>query len=113
MNCRNLGSDVLVNTLQQLVRDRSIDAPAVQEHRSTALDVHGSLLLYGWQFLLSETTSPGVGGIGFLLPLRAVKVLPTSPSPVIILERLYWMSVTDVFTHSVKKITDVRQPARD
>ena len=37
--------------------------------------MHKFLLLPGWQFLLNETPSPGVGGIGFLLSHRAVKTL--------------------------------------
>ena len=53
----------------------SIDVLEVQEHRFTSLDVHESLLLPGWQFLLNETHFPGVGGIGFLLSPRAVKTL--------------------------------------
>ena len=38
--------------------------------------MHESLLLPGWQFLLSETHSTGVGDIGFLLSPCAVKALP-------------------------------------
>ena len=63
MNCRTLNSDVRVKELQQLASDRSIDVLAVQEHRRTSPDVNVSLLLPGWQFLLSETLSPGVGCI--------------------------------------------------
>ena len=37
--------------------------------------MHKYLLLPGWQFLLNETPSPGVGGIRFLLSPRAVKTL--------------------------------------
>ena len=75
MNCRTLGSDVRVKELQQLASDMSIDILAVQEHKRTSLDVHKSLLLPGWQFLLRETPSPGEGGIGFLLSPHAVKTL--------------------------------------
>ena len=53
----------------------SIDVLAVQEHKRTSLDEHKSLLLPGWQFMLSEIPSPGDGGIGFLLSPRAVKTL--------------------------------------
>ena len=75
MNCRTLSSDVRVKELQQLASDMSIDVLAVQELKCTPLDVQKSLLLPGWQFLLKETPSPGVGGIGFLLSPRAVKTL--------------------------------------
>ena len=74
-NSRTLSSDVRVKELQQLASDMSIDVLAVQEHKRTSLDVHKSLLLPGWQFLLYETPSPRVGGIGFLLSPRAVKTL--------------------------------------
>ena len=60
MNYRTLSSDVRVKELQQLASDMSIDVLAVQEHKRTSLDVHKSLLLPGWQFLLKETPSPGV-----------------------------------------------------
>ena len=59
MNCRTLSNDVRVKELQQLASDMSIDVLAVQEHKRTSLDVHRSLLLPGWQFLLKETPSPG------------------------------------------------------
>ena len=72
MNCRTLCSDVRVKELQQLASDMSIDVLAVQEHKRISLDVHESLLP-GWQFLFSESPSPGVGGIGFLQSSRAVK----------------------------------------
>ena len=52
-----------------------MDVLAVQEHRRTSLDVHESLLLLGWPFLLKEIPSPGVGGIGFLLSPCVVKAL--------------------------------------
>ena len=51
----------------------SIDVLAVQDYKRTSLDVHRSLMLPGWQFLLNETPSPGVGDFGFLLSPRAVK----------------------------------------
>ena len=51
----------------------SIDVLAVQDHKRTSLDVHESLLLPGWQFLLKETPSPGVCGIGCFPSPRAVK----------------------------------------
>ena len=73
MNCRTLSSDVRVKELQQLPSDMLIDVLAVQEHKRTSLHVHESLLLPGWQFLLKEAPSPGVGGIGFLPSPRAVK----------------------------------------
>ena len=60
MNYRTLSSDVRVKELPQLASDMSIDVLAVQEHKRTSLDVHKSLLLTGWQFLLKETPSPGV-----------------------------------------------------
>ena len=53
----------------------SIDVLSVQEHKRTSLDVRKSLLLPGWQFLLSETPSPGVGGIRFLLSPCSMKAL--------------------------------------
>ena len=73
MNCRSLSTGVRVKELQQLASAISIDVLAVQEHERTSLDIVKSLLLQGWQFLLNETPSPGVGGIGFLLSLCAVK----------------------------------------
>ena len=75
MNCCTLSSDVRVKELQQLASDMSIDVLTVQEHKCTSLDVHKSLLFPGWQFLLKQTPSPGVGGIGFLPSSRAVKTL--------------------------------------
>ena len=61
--------------MPHLASDMSIDVLAVQEHKRTSVDVHRSLLLPGWQFLLQETPSPGVCGIGFLPSPRAVKNL--------------------------------------
>ena len=75
MNCHTLSSDVRVKKLQLLLSDRSFDVHAVQEHRSTSLDVHKSLLFPRWQYLLIATPSPGVGYVGFLLSPRAVKAL--------------------------------------
>ena len=69
MNCRTLSSDVRVKELQQLASD----VLAAKEHKRTSLDVHKSILLPGWLFLLNEAPSPGVGGNGFLLSPRAVK----------------------------------------
>ena len=75
MNCRTISSDVRVKEFQQLASDKSIDVLVGQEHRRTFRDVHKSLRLPGWPFLLSKTPSPGVGDIGFLLSPRAVKTL--------------------------------------
>ena len=81
MNCHILSSDVRVKELQQLASDRSINVLAVQEYSRTSREVHKSLLPTGWQFLLSETPSTGVGGIGFLLSPHAVKALPLFSFP--------------------------------
>ena len=70
-----------VKELLQLASDRSIDVLAVQERRRTSLCVHTYLLLPGLQFLLCETPSPGVGGIGFLPSPRVVKALLFLPFP--------------------------------
>ena len=101
INCRTLISDVRVKEFQQLASDMSIELLAVQEHERTSLDVHRSLLLPGWQFLPMETPAPGVGGIGFLLSPRAVKTLLLFSFPSHHIEKLYFISGTDVFTHIV------------
>ena len=43
--------------------------------RSKSIDMHKSLMLSRWQFLLNETPFHGVGGIRFLLPPHVVKAL--------------------------------------
>ena len=75
MYCRNLSSDVLVKELHQLSTDRSIDELEVQEHGHISIDIHRSLQLPGWQFLIDETTYCAIGGIGIILSSRAVKAL--------------------------------------
>ena len=89
MNCRTLISDVRVKELQQLASDMSIDVLAVQDHKRTSLDMHKSLLLPGWQFLLKETPSPGVVGIGFL-----VTSCREDPAVIILSQSSYWKDCT-------------------
>ena len=58
----------------------SIDVLAVQEHKRTSLDVHKSLLLPGWQFLLNETPSPALVALDTFCHLVVVVVeLPQAP----------------------------------
>ena len=70
-NVRALRTDFRPFELQKLVADLKINVLMIQDHRRSTSDVNFQRNLpKGWQILLGAPSTPGVGGIGFLLSSR-------------------------------------------
>ena len=70
-NVRTLRLDFRAFELKKLAADLKIDVLVIQERRRSTSDVDFQRNLpKGWQILLGAPSTPGVGGIGFLLSSR-------------------------------------------
>ena len=70
-NVRTLRTDFRALELKKLNADLKVNVLVIQEHRRSTSDVDFQRNLpNGWQILLGAPSSPGVGGIGFLLSSR-------------------------------------------
>ena len=70
-NVRTLRTDFRAIRLQKLAADLKIDVLVIQEHRRSKSDVDFQHNLpIGWQILLGAPSTPGDGGIGFILSSR-------------------------------------------
>ena len=67
-NVRTLRTDFRALELKKLAADLKVNILVIQEHRRSTSDVDFQCNLpKGWQILIGAPSSPGVGGIGFLL----------------------------------------------